>query len=94
MLRFASKKTQDTHPHKALANTKKLAPIGVLVQDIPTNVSKMENDMNTNEKATKIENILQPTNNVKRVKRDKGLIERTESSKIVLTEDNKQLLND
>ena len=31
---------------------------------------------------------------VKRIKKDKGLIERTESSKIVLTEDNKQLLND
>ena len=31
---------------------------------------------------------------VKRVKRDKGLIERTESSKTILTEDNKELLND
>ena len=28
----------------------------------------------------------------KRVKKDKGLIERTESSKVILTEDNKQLL--
>ena len=31
---------------------------------------------------------------VKRVKRDTGLIERTESSKTILTEDNKELLND
>ena len=31
---------------------------------------------------------------VKRVKRDKGLKERTESSKTILTEDNKELLND
>ena len=31
---------------------------------------------------------------IKRVKRDKGLIERTESSKTILTEDNKELLND
>ena len=31
---------------------------------------------------------------VKRVKKDKGLIERTESSKTILTEDNKELLND
>ena len=31
---------------------------------------------------------------VKRVKRDKGLIERTESSKTILTEDNKELSND
>ena len=31
---------------------------------------------------------------VKRIKKDKGLIKRTESSKIVITEDSKQLLND
>jgi len=34
------------------------------------------------------------SNEVKIVKKDKGLIERTESSKIVLTEDNRQVLND
>lgn len=33
-------------------------------------------------------------NNIKIVKKDRGLIERTESSKIVLTEDNRQVLND
>lgn len=32
--------------------------------------------------------------NKKVIKKDKGLIERTESSKIILTEDNRQLLND
>ena len=31
---------------------------------------------------------------VKVVKKEKGLIERTESSKIILTEDNRQILND
>jgi hypothetical protein len=31
---------------------------------------------------------------VKRLKKDRGLIERTESSKIILTEDNRQVLND
>ena len=31
---------------------------------------------------------------VKRIKKDKGLIERTESSKTILTEDNKELLKD
>ena len=31
---------------------------------------------------------------VKIVKKDRGLIERTESSKIILTEDNRQVLND
>lgn len=33
-------------------------------------------------------------NRIRRVKSDRGLIERTESSKIVLTEDNRQILND
>ena len=31
---------------------------------------------------------------VKLVKTDRGLIERTESSKIIITEDNRQVLND
>jgi hypothetical protein len=31
---------------------------------------------------------------IKRIKGDRGLIERTESSKVVLTEDNRQILND
>ena len=35
---------------------------------------------------------LQPE--VKVVKKDRGLIERTESSKIIITEDNRQVLND
>lgn len=33
-------------------------------------------------------------NRIKKVKSDKGLFERTESSKIVLTEDNRQILID
>lgn len=33
-------------------------------------------------------------NQIKRIKGDRGLIERTESSKVVLTEDNRQILND
>ena len=35
-----------------------------------------------------------PVKEIKRIKKDKGLIERTESSKTILTEDNKQLLVD
>ena len=33
-------------------------------------------------------------NRIRRVKSDRGLIERTESSKIIITEDNRQILND
>lgn len=45
-------------------------------------------------KAEEIMNNMKAANNVKVLKQDKGLIERTESSKIVLTEDNRQVLND
>ena len=56
-----------------------------------------EQVMTTSEKIAMAQNVLSgsdPAAPVKRVKRDKGLIERTESSKTILTEDNKELLND
>ena len=52
---------------------------------------KMDEKVN---KAEQIMNNMKAANHVKVVKKDKGLIERTESSKIVLTEDNRQVLND
>ena len=56
-----------------------------------------EQVMTTSEKIAMAQNVLNGADQaapVKRVKRDKGLIERTESSKTILTEDNKELLND
>lgn len=56
-----------------------------------------EQVMTTSEKIAMAQNVLSGTDrtaSVKRVKKDKGLIERTESSKTILTEDNKELLND
>lgn len=56
-----------------------------------------EQVMTTSEKIEMAKNVLSGADqqaSVKRVKRDKGLIERTESSKTILTEDNKELLND
>ena len=54
--------------------------------------------MTTSEKIAMAQSVLnnasQTTPSVRRVKKDKGLIERTESSKTILTEDNKELLND
>jgi len=58
---------------------------------------KKQEDMDFSDKMKKIEETLvsmETTPTVKFVKSEKGLIERTESSKIVLTEDNRQLLND
>lgn len=48
------------------------------------------------EKMSEMEEMLQKLNNgcVKKVKADRGLIERTESSKIILAEDNRQVLFD
>lgn len=57
--------------------------------------SKNKEDMNDFERIVAAEatiEAMQPE--VKVVKKDKGLIERTESSKIILTEDNRQLLKD
>ena len=57
--------------------------------------SKKGNNMLTNEQIEKAEAIMDTmAPEVKVVKKDRGLIERTESSKIILTEDNRQVLND
>lgn len=53
--------------------------------------------MNTSEKIAMLKNIqnsndVEASNNFKFVKQDKGLFERTESSKTILTENNKEML--
>ena len=75
---FIIKKSQDVKPQKRKANE---------------NNDKKERVM---DKISMAESILNetPPKEVKRLKKDKGLIERTESSKTILTEDNKQLLVD
>ena len=75
---FINKKSQDIKPQK---------------RQVINNNSKKEEVM---DKISMAESILDttPHKEVKRLKKDKGLIERTESSKTILTEDNKQLLVD
>lgn len=46
------------------------------------------------EKATTIVDSMNDTNKIKRIKNENGLIERVEINKVVLTENNKMLLND
>lgn len=60
------------------------------------NKKKNDEDMTLEgiEKAQALAQNLEAPKDVKIVKKDRGLIERTESSKIVLTEDNRQVLND
>ena len=67
----------------------------VVANEAKNNELKMEETMDERvNKAEEIMNNMKAANHVKVVKKDKGLIERTESSKIVLTEDNRQVLND
>ena len=59
------------------------------------NKKKQKDDMIDKSQISTIEDAvknMQPE--VKVVKKDRGLIERTESSKIIITEDNRQVLND
>ena len=71
-----------------------LKPMGKISEEIIE--TKKVNDMDTKEKIAYAKSVLSdtPELKVKKVKKEKGLIERTENSKIILTEDNKELLND
>lgn len=64
---------------------------------VENNIRENKEVMTTSEKIAMAQSVLSGTDAaapIKRVKKDKGLIERTESSKTILTEDNKELLND
>lgn len=60
------------------------------------NIKEKEEDMNKNDlsKANDIISSMNKGSNIKKIKSEKGLIERIENEKIVLTEDNKMLLKD
>ena len=88
MRRFIIKKSLSKKPlRKAIWKTKN-----------ENNIEKSIKDMDTQEKIMMANAILNQTdmitNKVKKVRKEKGLIEKTESSKIILTEDNRELLND
>lgn len=103
MGRFIVKKAQERKPSARLARLEptivpEAKPEEPQKKPQKNKITKKNKAMNPQEKAARIEEILQNQEEnkgrVKRVKKDKGLIERTESSKVILTEDNKQLLND
>jgi hypothetical protein len=79
---FIIKHSQDINPQKKHVEVKK-----------ENNEKEIVNVMDKISMAEAIINN-EPVKEVKRIKKDKGLIERTESSKTILTEDNKQLLVD
>ena len=56
---------------------------------------KKNNVMDTKQKIQMAAEILDDSKNtVKKIKKEKGLVERTESSKTIITEDNRELLRD
>ena len=84
---------------KVSNDTVEVVPIKEVVKETPTKKNKKdkkEADMNTtNEQmVNEAEAITNDMSGVKLVKKERGLIERTESSKIILTEDNRQVLTD
>ena len=91
MGRFIIKKIKSMKP-------KFSAPSGKAeVKEPKNNINEKKEVMTTSEKVAMAQSVLNTQSSAapfKRVKKDKGLIERTESSKTILTEDNKELLND
>jgi len=65
------------------------------MEEKKNNIQKKDKDMTT-EQIERVEDLVQNINKpkVKVIKKEKGLIERTETEKVVLTEDNRQVLND
>lgn len=88
MARFIQKQSQ----------SKRISRLDINPNDIVVSKKKKNKVMNTSEKVAMAQEILSTEDNrksnVKRIKKDKGLIERTESSKTIITEDNKELLID
>lgn len=84
--RFIIKRRQDSRPS--------LRPSHALTENKEQNTEEM--GISTQDKVAIAMEMLkaEPQSQIKRIKKDKGLIERTESSKTILTEDNKELLID
>lgn len=89
MRRFIQKQTQSRRISRMDINQNNI---------VFNNKEEKKEVMNTAEKVAIAQEILSTEDNkkqnIKRIRKDKGLIERTESSKTILTEDNKELLVD
>ena len=103
MGRFIMKHINNRKPQISLSNVqKKKVGKNEESKQVPPTTDNKNNDtikeqvMTTSEKIAMAQEVLNSSaaSETKRIKKDKGLIERTESSKTILTEDNKELLND
>ena len=99
MLRFINK---HINREKAAPSQPDVKPVATVVKkpavEAPKNDNKKKNDRAMTDKnfdqMEQLANQLTPEQTTKRIKKDKGLIERVESQKTILTEDNRQLLVD
>lgn len=86
------------HSVKDVVKVDRVAVVGEAEKPVnENNVEKNDNMADKNLEKVKAlvgDGVEVPKRRVKREKKDKGLIERTEGSEILLTEDNKMLLND
>lgn len=88
------------NPHRKLVRripNRNIPQVVSVENKVEENKTKKEDKVMADERLEKIEQITglkAPKRKVKVEKKDKGLIERTENSTILLTEDNKMLLND
>ena len=97
MLHFIHKRPRVDRPvsQPTVASEEPVVETVVEEPKAKNNKRKKETPMNTNfEEMEQLANQLSPEQTVKRVKKDKGLIERVESQKTILAEDNRQLLVD
>lgn len=92
MGKFIIKKIQQNTSKKIKVNSTNPVIEKNKLNNRDKNNTKNDINMNMEEKIDMVQEVL-GTSNVKRIKKNKGLIERIEP-KIVLTEDNKQLLTD
>lgn len=94
MKRFIVKKILTKNLQKRNSNVHCTKKTIVKCDDYKENkpIKKDTEVMDTKEKIKLASEILENQPKVKKIKKEKGLIERTESSKTVLTEDNRELL--
>lgn len=94
MKRFIIKKILTKKLQKRISNIDYTKKTIVKCDDYKENkpIKKDNEVMDTKEKIKLASEILENQPKVKKIKKEKGLIERTESSKTVLTEDNRELL--
>ena len=92
MAKFAQRRKQEL-PSRTRFQDGNPSPVDVITE-AENNNTKTQKEMTTMEKVELANQILGDSGKVKRIKRDKGLIERAESTKTILMEDNRELLND